>query len=71
MAVGLKEDLFPFGYDKRAYTKTDRNKYNEALEDMMLNSGKIIAEYGMVKLSDAEKRNMRKRRLLFNPIELE
>ena len=45
MAVGLKEDLFPFGYDKRAYTKTDRNKYNEALEDMMLNSGKIIAEY--------------------------
>lgn len=70
-AIEIKNDIYPFGYNKKAYCKTTREKYNEGLQDYKENAGKIYADSGMVKLTAEEAEKMRKKRQFFCPIELE
>ncbi len=71
-AIGTENIVYPIGHTYRAYTKSTREKYNEAKEDYAANAGKTFANSGMVFFkSEEEKQRMSNRRLFHAPIELE
>lgn len=70
-AIGFKNDIFPIGCTDRAYMPTSREKYIEAKKDYSENAGRIMAESGMVELTDDTKKEFAGRRLFYAPMELE
>lgn len=71
-AIETKTDVFPFGYHDRLYSRTTREKYNEALSDYRWNAGRQLVESGMIiPQSEEEREFLMNRRLFHNPIELE
>lgn len=70
-AMGFKKDEYPFGYHTRLFCKTTREKYNNEFKDYCENSGKIIADSGMVFDTPENLNKLRKRRRFYAPIELE
>ena len=70
-AIGTKEDKYPFGYYDDLYCKTTREKYEAELEEYCANSGKILADSGMIKDSEERLAKIRKKRTFYAPIELE
>lgn len=71
-AIGTKNDVFPFGYGKKLYCKTTREKFNNLYQDYCQNSGAMLVDSGMViPRSEEEELMLRSKKLFFAPIELE
>lgn len=70
-AIGFKDDVFPFGYHPHLYTKKTREKYLAGEKDYCENFGKMISEMNLVQESEEQKKQTRKRRKFYAPIELE
>ena len=71
-AIGTKKDVYPFGYGKRLYSKTTREKFNESYKNDRLNGGNMLVDSGMViPQSEEEEQMLRSRRRFYSPIELE
>ncbi len=69
--MATKNDVYPFGYEDRLYSKTTRKKYEESLTDYKHHAGRVMADMGMVQMTDEERKRYENRRLFHNPIELE
>ncbi len=70
--VGMKDDIYPFGYKKRLYSKSTREKFNAAVKNYSENCGNILVDSGMIiPQSEEEESTLRSRRLFYAPIELE
>lgn len=72
-AIGIKNDVFPFGYKDHLYSRTTREKLAKNMEEYAANFGRMIADSGMILESDdhLEKLRKSKRRKFYAPIELE
>ncbi len=71
-AIGTKNDVFPFGYGKKLYCKTTREKFNNLYKEYCQNSGAMLVDSGMViPRSEEEELMLRSKKLFFAPIELE
>ena len=71
-AIGLRNEKFPFGYHKDLHCKTTREKFIEIKKEDCLHLGRQMVESGMViPQSEEEREFLMKRRLFYNPIELE
>lgn len=68
-AIETREMAYPFGYKKRTYTKTNREKYNEGLKDYKENTAQRMADAGLSTPQKGIKRKLKK--TAFCPIELE
>lgn len=71
-AVGFKQDKIDFGYKKRSYMKTTREKFNKALWEYKNHSWKMMAgtEY-QPKNVDGSAVEIPRTKMFYNPIELE
>lgn len=71
-AIGFKQDKVEFGIEERDYFKTTREKFNHALLDYKNNAWKAYAAAQLTpKNEDGTPTVIPKRKLFFNPIELE
>lgn len=71
-AISLEKFSYPIGHTYAGYTKTTRDKYNEAEKDHAANAAKTFINSGMITLkSDEERKTIAKRRLFYAPLELE
>ena len=72
-AIGVKNDVFPFGYKEHLYSRITREKLAKSMEDYAANIGRIVADSGMILESEEHLEKLRnsKRRLFYAPIELE
>lgn len=70
-AVMTKKDIYPFGYRKRSYIKTTREKYNDTLKDYKENASKYFSNSGMVKSEAGQNMKSKNKISFFAPIELE
>ena len=70
-SIGTRNDIFPIGYSDRAYTPTSREKYIGAEKDYSENAGRIMAESGMVEMTEDTKKELAGRRRFYAPLELE
>ena len=70
-AIETRKDILPIKRAPTFIVKTDRKKYNRLFEESRVNAGEMLINSGMVKMTEEQKKEMRKRRLFYSPIELE
>lgn len=71
-AVGFKKDNVSFGYRKASYIKTDREKFNATKEEYKNEAWKLVEGTDLQpKSTDGKPLKLPRRKLFYNPIELE
>ncbi len=69
-AVGIKNDIYPFGLYSGEPFRSKREQYNKMLQEYIENGAKMLVQSGMV-TGGYEKAVKKPRRLFYCPIELE